>query len=395
MPKHILLKKGEERRIRHGHPWIFSNEIDNVATPLKSFVPGQEAQVFAADKKPLGVAYINPHSLICGRLFSQNPEAHLDLTFFREQIIHAAAARQVLFHQPYYRLVYGEADNLPGLIIDRYGNDFVVQTNTAGMENCIDVISTTLQEIYPNINSIYLHNDSQLRTLEGLMLYSKEIFGQAPEEVELIENEVKFIAPLQEGQKTAWFYDHRMNRARLAAYVKDKKVLDVFCYVGGWGIQAAVNGAEEVTFVDSSKTACDYVKQNAELNQVSDKVHIINENAFDALKLLREQNRTYDVIVLDPPAFIKKAKDRKEGLIAYQRMNEAAFKILNSGGILVSCSCSMHLEINELLDIIKRSAYNTQSKIQVLERGHQGPDHPLHPSIPETDYLKAWFIRKI
>lgn len=395
MPTQILLKKGEERRIRHGHPWIFSNEIDNAATPLKSFIPGQEVIVFAADKKPLGVAYINPHSLICARIFSRNSDAHLDLNFFREQIMHAAASRQFLFKEPYYRLVYGEADNLPGLIIDRYGDNFVLQTNTAGMENCIDIITTALLELYPNINSIFLHNDSNLRRLEGLVLYSKEIYGTAPDDVELVENNVNFIAPLQEGQKTAWFYDLRMNRARLSAYVADKKVLDVFSYVGGWGIQAAVNGAACVTCIDASRTACEYVLQNAERNQVSSKVRTVNDDAFDALKMMREQNQSFDVIILDPPAFIKKAKDRKEGMIAYQRLNEAAFKILNPGGVLISCSCSMHLSMDDLLDIIKRSAYNTQSEIRILERGHQGPDHPLHASIPETDYLSAWFVRKI
>lgn len=395
MANYLRLKKGEERRILQGHPWIFSNEIDVTATPLKSFSPGEQVSVLSHAKKPLGSCYVNPQSLICARIFSREADAQLDEALIHQRLQQAYAARCVLFSQPFYRLVYSEGDNLPGLIIDRFGRHFVVQTNTAGMEKVLPAIVAALQKLFPELISIYLQNDSPMRAYEGLETYHRSAFGNAPECLELKENDTLFTAPLSLGQKTGWFYDHRMNRSRLPTYASGKKILDVFSYVGGWGIQAAICGAKEVTCIDSSKQAGEFVLRNAALNNVSDKLKFIQDDAFDALKALKARGESFDLIVLDPPAFIKKAKDHKQGLIAYQRINEAAFKLLNAGGILISCSCSMHLAIDDLLQLIRRAAYNTQTDIQVLERGHQGPDHPLHAAIPEMDYLKTWFIRKV
>lgn len=392
---HIRLKKGEDRRIRGGHPWIYSNEIDTSVTPLKSFTSGQEVMVEAHDKSIVGVAYINPHSLIAGRLFSMNANERLDEALFVKRIQAALALRTHLFTKPYYRLVFSEADQLPGLVVDRFGNHLVVQINTAGMEQKRDAIIAALKIALPETQSILLRNDSQIREQEGLTTYVEAGFGNPPEEVILEENDVQFAIPLWKGQKTGWFYDHRMNRARLKNYVENKTVLDVFSYLGGWGIQAAVYGAKQVDCIEVSEFAGNYIKRNAELNQVSDKVHIILDDAFDAMKALLQSGKKYQVITLDPPAFVKKFKDRKEGLIAYQRVNEMALKLLEPGGILISCSCSMHIGMDDLMQIMQRIAYRNQRNLQLLERGYQGPDHPIHILIPETEYLKAVVVRSV
>ncbi|OGT35322.1 MAG: SAM-dependent methyltransferase [Gammaproteobacteria bacterium RIFCSPHIGHO2_12_FULL_37_14] len=391
----LRLKKGEDRRIRAGHTWIYSNEIDIAATPLKNFSVGEEVLVQNHNKTFIGVAYINPHSLITARLFSHDITKRLDIAFFKNRFNEALQLRTRLFDQPYYRLIFSEADGLPGLVIDRFANDYVVQTNTAGMELKQTILQEALASSLSNISSIQLRNDSPIRKHEGLENYVRALYGSPPDSIQLEENGVCFLAPLSQGQKTGWFYDHRLNRARLKAYVANQKVLDVFSYLGGFGIQAASFGATSVDCIDASRTACDFITCNAKLNSVNNKVTIICDDAFDAMKRLLDTRTSYDVIILDPPAFVKKQKDRTEGLIAYQRLNELAIKLLVPGGILISCSCSMHVKLDDLMQILQRAAYRAGSEIQILERGHQGPDHPVHVAIPETDYLKAVFLRKL
>lgn len=391
----LRLKKREDRRLRMGHPWIYSNEVDVANTPLSGFQMGEQVLVEAHDKTLLGVAYINPHSLITARLFSEDVNDRLTLAFFKQKLEMAYLLRQRLFDAPYYRLVYSEGDELPGLVIDRFGDNFVMQTNTAGMDSKKEIIAEALYSLFPNTKSILLRNDSQIREHEGLDTYIKPLVGDPPQEIKLAENGAYFYAPLEKGQKTAWFYDHRQNRAQLQHYVKGANVLDVFSYLGGFAIEALLFGASQVDCIESSQLAAQYIKRNAELNNVGDKVNVICEEAFAALKQLLRSNKEYDVIILDPPAFVKKFKDRKEGLIAYLRLNELALKLLKKGGVLISCSCSMHVSSDDLMQILNRAAFNSKSKVQLLEQGHQGPDHPIHIAIPETDYLKALFVRKI
>jgi 23S rRNA (cytosine1962-C5)-methyltransferase len=391
----LRLKKGEDRRIRNGHPWIFSNEIDTKVTPIKSFTPGQQVQVQAADNSLLGVAYINPHSLICARLFSTDVNTRLDAAFFEQAIHRALTARSQLFSKPFYRLIFSEADQLPGVVADRYDDIIVLQINTAGMEQQKTTLVEALRAVLPDTKAIIFRNDSAIRTQEGLETYVTTAYGTAPDTILLEENNARFHAPLLKGQKTAWFYDHRMNRLRLKDYVKNANVLDVFSYLGAFGIQAAVYGAKQVDCIEASAFACDFIKQNATENNVSSKVSIINDDAFDAMKALITAKKQYDVVILDPPAFIKRSKDKKEGLTAYLRLNELALKLLAPHGILISCSCSMHLGMDELIHTIQRAAQRTQHPVQILERGHQGPDHPLHPCIPESDYLKAVIAKTV
>ena len=392
--KTLILKKREDQRIRGGHPWVYSNEIDSKLTPLKSFTPGEEVVVISHDKTLLGSAYVNPHALIAARLYSRESKACLNEQYFTQRLQQALDLRHRLYDQPYYRLVFSEADRLPGLVIDRFNQHLVVQVNTAGMDKHIDAIKTALLAVMPETESILLRNDGSMRKHEGLETHVTAAHGTPPDVIELIENGVRFKAPILTGQKTGWFYDHRVNRSRLKDYVRDAQVLDVFSYVGGWGVQAAVFGAAHVDCVDSSASACEFVTQNAALNQVEDKVTAICEDAFDAMKRITQEKKRYDVIILDPPAFVKRAKDMKEGLIAYQRLNEMALKLLVPGGVLFSCSCSMQVNMDELTNVMQRAVAKTQFNIQVLERGHQGPDHPIHIAIPETDYLKSLVVRK-
>ncbi len=236
-------------------------------------------------------------------------------------------------------------------------------------------------------------NEHSGRELEDLPEYSEIVYGVVPEYVELIENGTRFMAPIRAGQKTGWFYDHRINRAQLQNYVKGKRVLDVFSYIGGWGVQAAKAGALEVTCVDSSEQALVGVTKNAELNGVGNRVQTIHGKAIDVLKKLIAEDVRFDVIVLDPPAFIKKRKDQKAGEAAYRHINELAMRLLGRDGLLVSASCSMHLSNNALVEIVRAAGRHLDRHVQIIGQGGQGPDHPVHPAIPETEYLKAVFAR--
>ena len=387
----LRLNKNEERRLRAGHVWVYSNEVDNTATPLKAFAPGQQVQLLAHNGKSLGIAYVNPNSLICARLVSRDARLRLDRSLIVHRLNVALSLRERLFDMPFYRLVYGEADQLPGLVIDRYGDVCVVQCTTAGMEAVRDEILAALDKVLKPAGVLW-RADSPVRRLEGLEDY-REVFGQVPERVELVEHGVRFSVSLLQGQKTGWFYDQRMNRARLRDYVKGRRVLDVFSYVGAWGVQAAAAGAAEVMCVDASGAAVEQIHANASANGVGERVATLQGDAFEALAQLRADQEKFDVVVLDPPAFIKRRRDVKAGEQAYHRLNQLGMQVLARDGILVSASCSQHLAESQLLTILLQSSRHLDRSLQVLERGHQAPDHPLHPAIPETGYLKAFFCR--
>ena len=388
----LRLKANAERRLRAGHLWVYSNEVDVAATPLSLFQPGDQAILEMSNGKPLGIVAISPQNLICARLISRDVKHPLDKSLLVHRINVALSLRERLFDAPCYRLVYGDSDLLPGLVVDRFGDHLVVQLASAAMERHKDaVVEALVQVLKPR--GILFKNDSSARDAEGLERYVATAFGEVPEWVALEENGVKFEAPVQGGQKTGWFYDHRMNRARLAPYVKGKRVLDLFSYVGGWGVQAAVFGASEVMCVDGSALALDGVERNAALNGVAEKMICGEGDVFEVLKELKGAEERFDVIVADPPAFIKRKKDLKNGEAAYRRLNEQAMRLLNKDGILVSASCSMHLPEDDLQNILLTSARHLDRNIQLLERGGQGPDHPVHPAIPETRYIKSLTVR--
>ncbi|MGD8593000.1 MAG: class I SAM-dependent rRNA methyltransferase [Gammaproteobacteria bacterium] len=388
----ITLKRNEDRRLRAGHLWIFSNEVDTAKSPLRQYQPGEQVVVLDDKGKSLGVAYVNPHSLIFARIFNRSTQYVLDQSLFVHRLNIALSLRQRCFAQPYYRLVFGESDFLPGLVVDRFDDTVVVQLTTAGMEHVKEDIVAALDKVVKP-SCIIFRNDSSIRELEGLEPYVETAKGETPAIVTLEENHTRFEFNPLSGQKTGWFYDHRMNRQRLCQYVNGLRVLDVFSYIGGWGVQAANAGAKAVVCVDSSQTALEQVQANAQLNHCQDTVSIIKDDAFTALKHLHEEKQQFDVVILDPPAFIKRKKDHKQGLSAYLRANQLAMQLLSKDGLLLSASCSYHLKSQELTDVIAKTARHLDRSAQIIEHGHQGPDHPVHPAIPETDYLKALLLR--
>lgn len=395
MPDAVLrLKKGTDRRLRGGHLWIYSNEVDSAATPLKNMVPGCTVVVEDARGKPLGAATVNPASLICARLYSRQATRELDSSLLVDRLQSALALREQLYPESCYRLAYGEADLLPGLIVDRYGDYLALQTTTAGMDCRMPMVLEALCEVLKP-KGIISKNSGVFRTAEQLPEEQSVLFGEVPEQVELIENGCRFVAPLVDGQKTGWFYDHRENRAFMQRFCAAKSVLDVFSYAGGWGVQAAAAGASSVVCVDSSVSALELVQHNAQLNDAGDRVSSLQGKAAEVMKALQKEQRRFDVIVLDPPAFIKRKKDQKPGEKAYHQINELALRLLAPGGLLISASCSMHLPTESLQKIIRSAGGTRSRRLQILASLGQGPDHPVHPSIAETSYLKAIFARDL
>jgi len=388
----LRLKKNEERRLRAGHLWVYSNEVDTVATPLKSLSAGEQVKVCDQRGNTLGFACVNPNTLICARLYSFGRHPQLDAGLIRERLAIALAWRTQCFDEPCYRWIYGESDGLPGLVVDRYFDVLVVQITAAGMELLKETILEALTDLV-KVRAVLLKNDTPARKLEGLASYTETPVGSLPDSIKVVENQVHFEVPLAAGQKTGWYYDHRLNRARLSSYAKDKRILDVFSYVGAWGIQALDAGAQSLLCVDSSKTFLRVAEQNAKRNQHADAIETLAGDAFDVLKQLQAENRRFDIVILDPPAFIKRRKDMKEGSQAYQRINRLAMKLVEAGGLLVSASCSHHLSAEQLKNEIRRAAMKNRQQLQIVEQGHQGPDHPVHPAMPETEYLKAFFCR--
>lgn len=388
----LKLNKNEERRIRAGHLWVFSNEVNVQETPFDQFEPGSLVDVQASNGKSMGIAYINPASLICARLLSRDPNYPPNQSLLVHRIKVALSLRERFFGKPYYRLVYGESDFLPGLVVDRFGDVLVVQITTLGMEKFKQEIIAALDKVIrPQV--IVLRNDSSAREREGLDAYVETVQGELPEKVLIEDMGVKYDVPILQGQKTGWYYDQRMNRQALTGLVKGMRVLDVFSYIGAWGVKAAVEGANEVMCIDASEQALDSVHHNAELNGVADKVATLQGDAFDALKELREAKEKFDLVIVDPPAFIKRKKDFKNGREAYFRLNQMAIQVLSKDGMLVSGSCSHHLPRQELQNIILQASRHLDRNAQILIQGYQGPDHPVHPAIPETEYLKAIYAR--
>lgn len=388
----LRLNKNQDRRLRSGHCWIYSNEVDTKATPLKDMQPGQAVDIINHQDKWLGSGYVNPNSLICARLVSRDREHPLTGSLLVHRLNIALALRVRLYAKPYYRLVFGEADGLPGLVVDRYGDQVVVQITTAGMEEMKAEVVAAIEKVLKPAG-ILLRNDSSIRELEGLDQYIELASGKMPELLTLEEHGVGFQVQAQEGQKTGWFFDQAENRARMAKYIQGGRVLDVCSYVGAWGIQAAAQGAKEVICVDTSASALELVETNAARNGLSDKVSTRRANAFDCLRDLRSEAGHFDLIILDPPAFIKRRKDMKEGTMAYMRLNQAALQLLSKDGILITSSCSHHMSQEGLLQLVQQAGRHTDRSLQLLEQGQQGMDHPIHPAIPETAYLKTCYLR--
>jgi 23S rRNA (cytosine1962-C5)-methyltransferase len=391
----LRLKRNEDRRLHAGHLWIFSNEVDTQQTPLTKFTAGELVRVLAHNDKALGLAYVNPQSLISARMLGTWKLP--DVAWLVRRIRAALSLRERLYPKPYYRLVYGESDGLPGLVIDRYGSACVVQIGTAGMEKLKSQIQQALEQVL-HCDALLFKNDSSSREMEGLPSYVEAAKGKFDELGQVLEDGLEFQAPLAEGQKTGWFFDQAANRRALSKYVRPgARMLDVFSYVGAWGVRAAHSGAREVVCVDSSAAALELAASNAERNRVNErngsKFTTLRGDAFDVLEDLAKQRARFDIVVIDPPAFAKRKKDLPKALAAYKRLNQLAMQVIADDGILVSCSCSHHVSPEDLQDAIAKAARTADRHLQILEIGGQAPDHPVHPAIPETRYLKAYFCR--
>lgn len=380
----ISLKRNMDRRIARGHLWVFSNEIAD--PPVSQLEPGEIHKLVDASGELLGMVYANPSSLITARILSRKKEP-IDRSFLHRRLLSALELRKRLFPaSDVYRLVFGESDFLPGLVVDRYGSVLAVQSLTAGMDRLLPEVVETLVEIF-NPEGIYLRNDAPIRSLEGLDLEKKVAYGAVPDRITIDSGGLRFPVDVPNGQKTGFYLDQESNRIVMKCFVSPgDRVLDLFSYSGAWGIHAAAAGASDVTAVDSSRRALSLTETGAEINHVADRLRTVKESALDFLKKTRDR---WDVVVLDPPAFIKTRSAMAEGRKGYIDLNRRALTRLNPGGLLVTCSCSHHLAPADFEEILLTASRQSGKSLRILNERSQGPDHPVLLSMPETRYLKV------
>jgi len=390
----LRLKRREDRRIRAGHLWIFSNEIDTAATPLKGLEAGAPVRIENADGRFLAHAYANPASLISARVTSRDARQPFDGTLLRARLEHALALRQRRYDEPFYRWVHGEGDFLPGLVVDRYDDALVVQLTTAGMECRRSEIVEMLAEL-SGAGSIALVNDTSVRVLEGLPSYRQQVHGGARDELKVRENDLDFTVPATVAQKTGWFYDHRDSRASLRNWVKGARVLELYCYLGAFGINALAGGAKEVVAIDASIDAVEAARANAVSNDVETRFEARHDDAVEAMRTMVEQGERFDVVVLDPPAFVKRRKDLDAGTRHYTLNNKLAMKLLAPGGILLSASCSQAVDPLAFERLLGNALPKTATGLQLLHPLRQAADHPVNAAMAETLYLKGSICRPV
>ncbi|MDK9721384.1 MAG: class I SAM-dependent rRNA methyltransferase [Rhodospirillales bacterium] len=385
----ILLHKGRSSRLRAGHPWVFSNEIE-MTLEAKALLPGSLVRLQDAGAEPLGLAYFNPHSLIAARVLSRESERQIDVSFIVERLNKALALRDKLFDRPFYRLIHAEADGLPGIVIDRFDGAISIQANTAGAESLRPLLLEALESVLsPSL--VVWDGSSPVRRLEGLEPCFDIPKGQLDAPLEIEENGAVYFAAPGEGQKTGWFFDQRPNRALAARLGKDRRVLDLYSYAGGFGVLAAVGGASSVLCADRSATALDLARKAAERNGVAAKMDFEKAEAFDYLEKAAARGEKFGLVVADPPAFVKSKKDLAQGAKGYRKLAKLAQALVEPGGFLVLASCSHHMTPEMFLKESVQGIGRRQGRI--LHQGGAGPDHPVHPLLPESAYLKALFFQ--
>jgi 23S rRNA (cytosine1962-C5)-methyltransferase len=376
------------KRLLAGHPWIFSNEL--LESP-GGYETGALVGVHDMKDNLLGIGYINPRSLISVRLLTRKNEL-IDREFFMRRITGAIDMRRRLsVAADSCRFVFGESDYLPGLVADRYGNCLVLQFLTAGIECFRDEIIEIFDEILgPDV--IVVRNDSRSRVLEGLPIYKEIVKGLPVPRPVISEGGLLFEIDAYEGQKTGFFLDQRENRAAFSRLIKGGRGLDLFCYTGGWSLKLAAAGAD-VTGVDESESALRQAEKNAELNGLRNRTSFVRKDVFSFLKdECKKEEGGYDFVVLDPPAFVKSSSKVREAVKAYRRINGLCMKLLRTGGLLATSSCSYHLGRETFLDMLRAAGKESGSNLRMLALRSQGPDHPVLLSMPETEYLKCAFL---
>lgn len=386
----IAVQPGRHKRAEGGHPWIYSNEAVMDAA-AKALPPGSLVRLEAVGGKPLGVATFNPHTLVAARILDRDPGRRIDRDFFKARLEAALALRDRLYPEPFYRLIHAEADGLPGLVIDRYGDVLACQLNTAGM-SLLETELLAACEIVLHPRAIVLRNDSSARKLEGLEEEVRMAQGELDGAIELHENGARFFADLREGQKTGWFYDQRENRRAIAALAKGARLLDVYCFGGGFGVTAALAGASQVLGIDRSEPALAQAAQSAAANGVAATCRFTRAEAFGELERLAGAGERFDIVVADPPAFVKSRKDAGAGLRGYRKLARLAASVVAPGGFLFIASCSHNVEPEPFAETVRRGVADTKRQARILLSSGAAPDHPVHPFLPESAYLKAQLL---
>ena len=386
MPR-AYLKPTRERRVEQGHPWVFRSDIDRVE---KTANPGDVVDLHAARGKFLGRAYYNPASMITLRMLTREDEP-IDRDFFYRRVQRAYDYRKAFCDIDSCRLIYGESDFLPALIVDKFADVCVMQSLALGIDRYKDILCDAIMDI-TGCRGIYQRDDVPVRELEGLPLETGFLRGEFDTTVEMRENGIRFLVDVAHGQKTGFFLDQKENRASLAPIVRGKQVLDCFTHTGSFALHAAKFGAEHVTGVDISEDACAIARRNAELNEL-DNVDFVAENAFDLLRRCYDEKTRYDVIILDPPAFTKTRQAVEGALRGYKEINLRAMKILPPGGFLVTCSCSQHVSEQAFSEMLLNAARDAHRQVRIVEERTQGKDHPILLGAPETRYLKFFVLQ--
>ena len=386
----LRLKPGAHTRLATGHPWIYSNEVAMDAG-AKALPPGGVVTIEDAGGNPLATAHFNPKPLISLRILEAKPDVAIDAAWFTQRLLQAQALRQRLIPDPFYRWVHAEGDHLPGLIVDRCRDVVVVQPNTAGMDRAMPEITVAIQSLM-SPKAIILRGDSSYRALEGLGDVTNVMVGEVTSPVKITENSRIFFADPLGGQKTGWFFDQRDNRAFVASLANDHKVLDLYTHTGGFAIACAANGAKSALGIDGSALALELATKAAAANNLSSICKFERADVFDFLDAARSRKDKFDVVVADPPAFVKSRKDLKPGLQGYRKLARLCAGITSKGGFLFIASCSHNAPLAEFTEAVARGITDAGRSGRILKTSGASADHPVHLQLPESAYLKTLTI---
>ena len=383
----IILRKNEDGRIRKGHLWVFSNEVSEVEGDIQN---GDFVEIYSFKNEFLGKGFYNKNSLIAIRLLTRSKDELKDV--FDRRILAASNLRKMVYpNRRSFRLVFSEGDFLPGLIIDKYNDTFVLQVNSVGIEKNIEIINEILSNEF-NAQNIFTKNDAYFRKLEGLS--EEDFIYLGSRQVELIDDGlIKYKIDFEKTQKTGFFFDQSDNRFYIEKFCRDKKVLDAFCNSGGFGLHAASSGAKEVIFVDSSAIEIENAKVNYNMNNLSVPTEFVNSDVFDFFNNCITSNKKFDIVIIDPPAFAKSKRSLPQAIKGYEKLNRLALQCINDDGLLVSSSCSYHLKQDEFIKMVGNAAAKAGKSVQMIYFNNASMDHPRNPSMDETDYLKFGVFR--
>lgn len=390
-PSVRLKPKADARRIRHGHPWVFDNDLVTDRR-TRALAPGAFAVLEDAGRNALALVAVNPKSRIIARVLDADPGAHLDQDWFASKVKAALKLRERLFDEPFYRLVHAEADGLPGVVIDRFGDLVVIQPNAAWAETHVDALAGAVAQV-TGVTSVLKNASGRARQLEGLDDSFAVLQGQTPTEpIQVPMNGAVYFADVTGGQKTGLFFDQRPNHAMAARMAHGARVLDVFSHVGGFALAALAGGAASAISVDGSKPALDLAQQGAEIAGFGDRFGIRQGDAFTVMTALQDEDERFDMVVCDPPAFAPSKSALSNGLRAYEKTARLAAPLVAPGGTLVLCSCSHAATLDKFLNACTRGIGRAGRTARLLHTGFAGPDHPQLPQLGESGYLKALFF---